>query len=218
MEYNCCVVAVDGTAASGKGTLCKKLASFFGFDYLDTGSLYRLTAYMMISRGVNYDNLSGILQVISETDYMQASKFPIHTEEVSNMASKIAALPDVRKALFQFQKDFPIGKNGVVVDGRDIGTVIFPNADVKLFITATTEIRAQRRYNQLQNTGKEVIFDDVLRDLRERDERDIRRAVAPTVAAPEAVLIDTTDLDVDSVLELAIALTKKAVEACRLAA
>ena len=135
----------------------------------------------------------------------------LDTEEIGRAASQLGAIPEVREALNKAQRDFAIGKNGIVMDGRDIGTIIFPNADIKLYVTATPEIRAERRFKQLQNLGKEVIYDDVLRDLRERDERDSNRKVAPLKPALDALHIDSTLLDQISVLELVITLTQGAV-------
>lgn len=208
---NCFIIAIDGVASSGKGTLAKKLANHFGFEHLDTGLLYRETALTIIQNNIDISNLSLLLEHIKSIPFHSEKVPELFTEEVGRIASQIATIPAVRQMLNEIQHNFPKNKKGVVIDGRDIGTIIFPNADLKFFVTASVEVRAQRRFNQLQNLGKSVIFDEVLRDLRERDDRDIHRKVAPTVAANDAIIIDTTRLDANSVLELVISLSQKAV-------
>ncbi len=207
----CFIIAVDGTAASGKGTLAEKLAAYYKFDFLDTGKIYRTAAFHIQQQNIDFQNLSAISECIKGLDFSKMTALELDTEEIGRAASQLGAIPEVREALNQAQRDFAIGKTGIVVDGRDIGTVIFPNADIKLYVSATPEIRAERRFKQLQNMGKEVIFDDVLRDLRERDERDSNRKVAPLKPALDALHIDTTLLDQASVLELVITLTQGAV-------
>lgn len=207
----CFIIAVDGTAASGKGTLAEKLAAHYKFDFLDTGKIYRTAGFHIMQQNIDFQNLSSVLDCIKSLDFSKMTALELDTEEIGRAASQLGAIPVVRQALNQAQRDFAIGKTGIVVDGRDIGTVIFPNADIKLYVSATPEIRAERRFKQLQNMGKEVIFDDVLRDLRERDERDSNRKVAPLKPALDALHIDTTLLDQASVLELVITLTQGAV-------
>ncbi len=208
---NCFIIALDGTAASGKGTLAEKLAKHYTFDYLDTGKIYRTAGFYMLKEGIDLSDILSVLRKIGEIDFSSMTANELDTEEIGRAASQLGAIPEVREALNKAQRDFAIGKKGVVIDGRDIGTVIFPNADIKLYVTASTEIRAERRFKQLQNMGKEVIFGDVLRDLRERDERDCNRKVAPLKPALDALHIDTTLLDPASVLELVITLTQGAV-------
>lgn len=218
VSKSCFIIAVDGHAASGKGTLAKLLASHYGFAHLDTGGLYRRAGLMLIENKADLQNLEEVLKQLAHLD--PARILPpsvLHSEEVGRAASQIGVIPEVRQMLNKLQYDFPLGKKGVVIDGRDIGTVIFPNAQMKLFVTASLESRAKRRYNQLISEGKEVIFDRVLEDLRERDERDVKRAVAPTVAASDAIVIDTSQLDANAVFNLVLTLTQKAV-ACHLAA
>ncbi len=207
----CFIIAVDGTAASGKGTLAEKLAAHYKFDYLDTGKIYRTAGFHVLQQNIDFQNLSAILECIKNLDFSKMTALELDTEEIGRAASQLGAIPEVREALNQAQRDFAIGKKGIVVDGRDIGTVIFPNADIKLYVSATPEIRAERRYKQLQNLGKDIIYDDVLRDLRERDERDSNRKVAPLKPALDALHIDTTLLNQTSVLELVITLTQSAV-------
>lgn len=202
------VIAIDGTAASGKGTLSRKLAAIMGFGFLDTGLLYRAVGHKVFRDKVKISDVKAVVKCIKEIDFSDLTDPNLLTVHSGSMASKISVIPEVRKALVNAQRDFPEGKIGAVVDGRDIGTVIFPNADIKLFITADVEIRAERRFKQLQSMGKSVIYDDVLEELRERDARDSNRKVAPLKPAKDSVVVDTTSLNADSVLELAIALTK----------
>lgn len=209
---SCVIVAVDGHAASGKGTLAKRLSQHFGFEHLDTGGLYRRAALKLIEDNVDLSDVEKLMDCISQMDHQIDVPLKIlQSEEVGGMASRIGAIPEVRHYLNRLQIDFPKGKNGVIIDGRDIGTIIFPDADLKLFITASIESRAKRRYNQLLSEGKEVIFNHVLEDLRIRDERDVKRAVAPTVAASDAIVIDTSELDADAVFNLVVSLIQRAV-------
>lgn len=205
------IIAIDGTAASGKGTLSKALAKQIGFEYLDTGLLYRIAAYNLIKNKIDIAAPHKIVNYLKTVHFAGYESINLHVDEIGNIASRIATFAEVRGFLNNLQLEFPLGKKGVVIDGRDIGTVVFPDADLKFFITAEVEIRAERRYKQLKNSGKDVIFADVLRDLRERDERDIHRKVAPTVAAMDAIIIDTTHLEAAAVLELTLALSQKAI-------
>lgn len=205
------IIAIDGTAASGKGTLSKALAKHIHFDYLDTGLLYRIAAYNLIKNNIDIADISKIVTHLKSVNFTGYEGINLHIDEIGNIASQIAPFAEVREVLNHIQKDFPKGRRGVVIDGRDIGTVVFPEADLKFFITANVEIRANRRYKQLKSSGKEVILADVLKDLRERDERDIHRKVAPTVAALDAITIDTTHLDAAAVLELVLSLSQKAI-------
>lgn len=213
MNKNCFIIAIDGTCASGKGTLSKKLAAHYGFDFLDTGKLYRKAALAVMENNINHEVESDIAECLKTLDFTIDNVHKLDSDDIGNLASKISVYPEVRKCLDSIQKNFPYGRRGVVIDGRDIGTVIFPDADIKLYVTAGIEKRAERRFKQLQNMGKAVIFDDILRDLRERDERDSTRKVAPLKAAADAIHIDTSLLDPDSVLDLVITLTHHAVDA-----
>ena len=204
------IISIDGVAASGKGTLSEKLAAHHKFDFLDTGKMYRKLGYHVLEQKIDFNDITSILQISTKIDFSDLSP-ALHTDEISYAASQISKHPDIRESLNSFQKHFPIGKKGCVIDGRDIGTVIFPNADIKFFITADVEIRAGRRFKQLQKLGKDVSFELVLRDLKERDYQDINRSVAPTVAADDAIVLDTSNLDADSTFELAKRLTEKAV-------
>jgi len=198
------IIAIDGTSASGKGTLTKALAKILNFDYLDTGALYRILAYHINENHIDINNTPAILKLIKIIDFKQGDSLPIYNEEIGQIASKIATNQQVREALNNIQRDFPVGKIGAILDGRDIGTVIFPKANCKLFITADVKVRAERRYKQLQLEGKNIIFDQILKDLQERGERDRNRTISPTVPAHDAIIIDTSNMDADTVLENAL--------------
>jgi cytidylate kinase len=207
----CIIITVDGVAASGKGTLSARLAEHFGFEHLDSGSLYRRSALAALEQGVDLNDTEKLTVMIGQIDFSKPMIGDLRAEVVSQAASKIAMQNEVRRALDKAQRTFPIGKKGIVTDGRDMGTVIFPDADLKFFITASLEERAKRRYLQLNNKKNDVIFEAVLNELRERDIRDSERAVSPTVPAKDAVIIDTTELDADAVFRLAISLSQKTV-------
>lgn len=192
-------VAIDGPAASGKGTIAKAVALHFGFAHLDTGLLYRATARRVL-QGQEPEAAARALQA-SDLDAGN-----LRTPEVAQVASRVAADPNVRSALIEFQRAFARRLGGAVLDGRDIGTVICPEAEVKLYVTATDAIRAQRRFEELQRTGHPVTYDQVLADLRGRDARDAARATAPMKPAQDAVLLDTSRMDIDLAVAKAIAI------------
>lgn len=192
-------VAIDGPAAAGKGTLAKAVAAHFGFAHLDTGLLYRATARRVLA-GEDAVAAAQDLQVEDLT------ADDLRTPDVAQAASRVAADPDVRKALVDFQRAFALRAGGAVLDGRDIGTVICPEADVKLFVTATDAIRAQRRLDELTGKGHDLSYDDVLADLQARDARDAARATAPMKAAEDAVVLDTSEMDVPTAVAKAVAL------------
>ena len=203
------VIAVDGPAASGKGTLARRLARHFGFAHLDSGRLYRAVALRCLKRGVAAGAepaAAAQAQGLTPKDWDDPA---LRGEAVSAMASRVAALPLVRRALVDYQRSFaahpPGGGKGAVIDGRDIGTVICPDARVKLFITASVEERAGRRHKELLGLGVEAIYPAVLRDLEDRDARDTTRTVAPLVRAKDAFLIDTTAMDADAAFAAALA-------------
>ncbi|KIE05281.1 Cytidylate kinase [Candidatus Jidaibacter acanthamoeba] len=198
------IIAIDGPSASGKGTLSKGLARKLGFDNLDTGSLYRILAYYALEAELASNDAEKIVALVPGIDFSQPKNLILTSDKVSKMASEIASQPKVREALNSMQKNFPLGKAGVVIDGRDIGTVIFPDADCKFFITADLGVRAERRYKQLQSGRKDIIFDQVLQSLKERDELDRNRAIAPTLPADDAIIIDNSDLNADEVLQVVL--------------
>ena len=204
------VIAIDGPTASGKGTVAHKVADRLGFHYLDSGALYRLTALSAIRRGTDLADEHALAKV---AEHMQPSftggeillasepvTQAIRAEEVGNMASKIAVLPAVRQALYGLQLGFRKAP-GLVADGRDMGTVIFPNARLKIFLTASVEARAQRRYKQLIDKGFSASMQDLLSDLQARDDRDTNRAIAPLVPAEGASILDTSNMTADEAID-----------------
>ncbi|MDA0781862.1 MAG: (d)CMP kinase [Rickettsiales bacterium] len=199
------IIAIDGPAASGKGTLAKKLAEHFGLNYLDTGSIYRALGYKILEAGGCPEDKKLAVEMAKNITSEELNNPHLYDEGIGRAASVVAVIPEVRDALFRFQRDFSKSPKGAVLDGRDIGTVICPDADLKFFITADIEVRAMRRFKQLQNNGVSVIYQSVLDDLRRRDERDSGRAVAPLAIAEDAVQVDTTDMEVSEVFEEIVA-------------
>ena len=187
-------VAIDGPAAAGKGTISKAVAAHFGFDYLDTGLLYRAVA----ARVLDGADAIKAARALSPKN-LEASN--LRSAEVAQMASQVAVIPEVRAVLVTFQREFARRPGGAVLDGRDIGTVICPAADLKFFITARPEIRARRRYDELREKGEETSLDVVLADVKARDDRDMNRADAPLKPATDAVLIDTSDLSIEAAVD-----------------
>lgn len=199
------VIAIDGPAGAGKGTLARRISHELNMKYLDTGTLYRAVAYKTLSQGIDPLNESQTAMIAETILSEDIAAFPLKDEIVSRTASIISAHPLVRQRLFEAQKGFAHTDEphhrGAVLDGRDIGTQIFPEAEVKFFITACAETRAKRRFNELQSLGKRCIYEDVLSDIKDRDTRDSNRAVAPLVPADDAIVIDTSNLDPDQVVE-----------------
>ena len=198
------IIAVDGPAAAGKGTIAKALAQHLSYHHLDTGSLYRRVGLELLkSDGDIHD--SKVATVIAQNLHSYAYlDYELRTEAVGAAASIVASIPEVRAALLEFQRSFAEQKPGAVLDGRDIGTVVCPNADVKLFVTASPEVRALRRRAELQTSGADVSFEAVLQDIRQRDERDQNRAVAPLACAADAVIIDTSEMTAEQAIAAAI--------------
>ncbi|NRA30953.1 MAG: (d)CMP kinase [Parvularculaceae bacterium] len=194
------VIAVDGPAAAGKGTLSRRLASLYGLKYLDTGRLYRGVAWMMLEKGLNPRDEDAACTIARAFDPEALDTAELRTGEVGKAASHVAVHPGVRQALFEFQRAFGATPPGAVLDGRDIGTVIFPDATVKLFVTASVEERARRRFEELRLQDPNLTLATVEGDLRRRDERDQSREEAPLKPAPEAELIDTSKLNPEEVL------------------
>ncbi|WP_323779772.1 (d)CMP kinase [Thalassovita sp.] len=190
-------IAIDGPAAAGKGTISKAVAAHYGFAHLDTGLLYRAVGARMLD-GV--EPIEAARELTPEA--LDAAN--LRTHEVAQAASKVAAIPEVREALVDFQRAFARRQGGAVLDGRDIGTVICPDAEAKLYVTASAEVRAERRYKELQGKGSELSFDDVLAEVKERDARDSERASAPMKAAEDAVMIDTSTLSIEDAVAAAI--------------
>ncbi len=200
------VIAIDGPSASGKGTVAARVASALGFHYLDSGSLYRLTALAARQAGLAWDDEAGVAAIAAGLPVVfqggeillagRAVGDAIRTEEISVGASKVAALPAVRAALLQRQRDFREAP-GLVAEGRDMGSVVFPDAQLKVFLTASAEARAERRYKQLIEKGLAANMPDLLQDLRDRDARDSARSVAPLQKCADAELLDTTSLGIE---------------------
>ncbi len=202
------IIAIDGPSASGKSSLARRIAGHFGLPHLNTGSLYRAVAKQLMDRGLPLDDAAAAVEAALNLEERALADPQLGHHSYADPASTIAALPEVRRALLAFQHDY-IAKarssGGAVIEGRDIGTVICPDADRKLYITADVEERAKRRYREMVACGRDVSEDDILADLKLRDERDSNRATAPLRQAADAYLLDTTKLDIETALQAAIA-------------
>ncbi|HYI47243.1 MAG TPA: d(CMP) kinase [Allosphingosinicella sp.] len=198
------IIAVDGPAASGKGTIARALAAHFGLPHMDTGLLYRATALNLLGLGGDPESEFAAARAtdLSQIDFGDPE---LKSETVGGIASRISTYPLVRDALLERQRRFAGQSGGAVLDGRDIGTVIAPEAQAKLFVTARPEVRARRRHAELKARGLDVHFDDVLADVHARDERDMGRTAAPLVMAPDAILIDTSEMSAAEAIAAAIA-------------
>lgn len=203
------IIAIDGPAASGKGTLGKLIAEHFGFAHLDTGLLYRAVARDVLARGAALDDEQVAVECARSLDPETLSDPTLRQADIGEAASIVARIQRVREALLDFQREFARRKPGAVLDGRDIGTVVCPDADVKIFVTALPEVRAQRRYLERKSQGDDVTYDEVLEMIRQRDERDANRASAPMRPAEDAVLLDTTNLDIEAAFDAAVGLIKR---------
>jgi len=208
------VITIDGPSGSGKGTIARRLAQELGYHFLDSGALYRLLAYAAEKHGIALDDTAGLVQLCGRLDI----QFPveadeddvlldgepvghaIRTEAAGAGASRVAALPEVRQALLQRQRSFHQAP-GLVADGRDMGTVVFPAANLKVFLTASAEVRARRRCKQLKEKGKDVKYDRTLKDIQARDHRDRNRSVAPLKPADDAIRVDNSNLDIEATLQ-----------------
>lgn len=199
------IIAIDGPAASGKGTLAKRLAAHLGLPVLDTGLIYRAVARDVERAGFRLDDPWAALIYAKCLDATTFTDPGLRGTEAGDRASVVARIPQVRAALLDYQRAFARQPGGAVLDGRDIGTVVCPDADVKIFVTASAEVRAQRRFLEHQGRGEAISYDDVLADIRARDERDMSRPVAPLVPAANAVLLDTSNLDADQAFAAALA-------------
>ena len=212
------VIAIDGPAASGKGTIAYNVARTLGFHYLDSGSLYRLVALRAVERALPPEDANALVGLTADLDVSfrdgramldgRDVADTLRTEEVSSVASRIAVHPALRHALMARQRAFRLPP-GLVAEGRDMGSVVFPDADLKVFLTASAEQRAERRHKQLITKGNSVTIDGLLRDIRERDVRDSTRAAAPLAPAPDAVILDTTDLSIAEVTDAVLALHRE---------
>lgn len=198
------IIAIDGPAASGKGTLARRLASYYDFEHLDSGLLYRAVAKAVLDAGGTPDDKAAAIAAARTFDPARYPDDVLKSDDVAKAASYVAAVPEVRAELVAFQRAFAKKKPGVVIDGRDIGTVIVPDADVKIYVTATAQVRAHRRILELQERGDTVDEKAVLDEIIKRDERDMTRAVAPLKQAPDAHLLDTTHLDIGAAVRAAV--------------
>lgn len=200
------IIAVDGPAASGKGTLARRLAERYGLAYLDTGSLYRAVALALLKSGKAPEDEAAAVQAAGQIDRAAIADEEIRRAGLGEAASIVAAFPAVRQQMLGLQRKIAATPPGAVLDGRDIGTVVCPDADVKLFVTAAPEVRARRRLEELARNGETASYDDVLLWLVERDRRDETRPVAPLKRAPDAHLLDTSDLDIEATFQAAVAI------------
>ncbi|HEX6866334.1 MAG TPA: (d)CMP kinase [Caulobacteraceae bacterium] len=205
------VVAIDGPAASGKGTIAERLGAAYGFPVLDSGLLYRAVGVRLLAEGGDPDDQAAAAAVAISLDPAELDRPEVRTRGAGEAASRVAVHHDVRAALREFQQSFAEQEPGAVIDGRDIGTVIAPDAQVKIYVTASAEVRAERRWKQLTAQGEDVAYDDVLADIRRRDDRDASRADSPMRPADDAVLLDTSEMTIEAAFDAA----RRIVEAAR---
>jgi len=215
------IIAIDGPAAAGKGTLAKKLAETLRYAYLDTGALYRAVGLSMVKKNMNPDDIekaARMAESMTVSDFAEIIKDPDLRKEIgAKAAAKVAKNTGVRQALLKFQRDFAENPaftdgtkaQGSILDGRDIGTVVCPHADLKFFVTASPEKRAERRFNEYKEKKSDITFEEVLKDVKERDEADRTRSASPLVPADDAVILDTSFLSIDEVYEKAMAIVTK---------
>jgi cytidylate kinase len=203
------VIAIDGPAASGKGTLARRLAAHFNLPHLDTGLLYRATACALLDEGLPLDDVPAAVAAARGLALSDFDEHRLRTRDMGEAASIVAAMPQVRAALIDLQRSFAARREGAVLDGRDIGTVICPDALVKIFVTASPETRAQRRALELAARGEKADYAGILADVKKRDERDSGRGAAPLKAADDAIVLDTTDLDINGAFGAALAVVEE---------
>ncbi len=196
------IIAIDGPAASGKGTVARKLAKIFNLPHLDSGQLYRHIAYRAIKSAINLNNKSALLELTNKIAFDISEIEDLRNDEISTVASIISQYSEIREQLIEYQRDF--ASNGAVVDGRDIGTIIFPNADYKFYITASLDQRTERRYLQLKKDNAEIDRNNIKNDINNRDLRDINRKIAPLKKAEDAIEIDTTEMKIDDVIDFIV--------------
>ncbi len=204
------IIAIDGPAASGKGTIARRLAAHFGLPHLDTGLLYRATARALLDQGSKLDDVENAVSAARGLALLDFEEDRLRGREMGEAASVVAAIPEVRAALIDMQRAFASRPQGAVLDGRDIGTVIAPKADVKIFVTASPEARAQRRALELRGRGEKVDYPAILDDIRKRDTRDSERADAPLRPADDAKILDTTDLNIEAAFGAALEIVDRA--------
>ena len=198
------IIAVDGPAAAGKGTLARALAAHYGYHFLDTGSLYRMVGLAVLTSGADPRDAVAATAAAERLNPQSFDADSLRDEKVGQAASIVAAIPSVRAALLHLQRSFAVRKPGTVLDGRDIGTVVCPNAEAKIFVTASPKERARRRTLELAQRGETITYEAVLADIHERDQRDRNRSFAPLVPAADAFVLDTSELDIDAAIAAAI--------------
>ncbi|MDR2760700.1 MAG: (d)CMP kinase [Rickettsiales bacterium] len=198
------IIAIDGTCASGKGLLSKNLSGKLGLPHLNTGALYRNIALFLYKNGFDCENRETVIANLGRISFDDLENLELFGENVGNIASKISAIPEVRDFLYKFQKDFSSNKSGAILDGRDIGTVICPEAGHKFFVNAAVEIRAERRYREMIKNGLKTSYDEVLEKIKQRDQSDYERKTAPLKKAKDAIEIDTTRMTPGEVLNFAL--------------
>lgn len=207
------IIAIDGPAASGKGTLARRLAEHFDLAYLDTGSLYRAVALTLVLEGGDPHDPEAALQAARALDAGLLNDARLRSGQVGEAASVVAANPEVRNEILDFQRRYAGAPGGAVLDGRDIGTIVCPDADVKIFVVANPEVRARRRFEELQARGEAVSYESVMADLKARDARDQDRAIAPLVQADDALLLDTSELDIETAFNAAVSMIESQMNA-----
>lgn len=196
-----CVIALDGPSGAGKGLIGSMLAQKFSLKYFQSSSIYRMLASACLEKNINCDDESNILKLLNKHDLFDNYRLDLQTEEIGNYASKISTISSVRAKITEKLQRLILYYGRILMEGRDIGTVVAPNANLKIFLTANIHARAKRRYKQLCLNGKECIFDDVLSSMIERDQRDQKRSVAPLIQSKDAIIIDSSDLTPDQVIE-----------------
>ena len=202
-------VAIDGNAASGKGTLAKNLATYFNYAYLDTGKLYRASALVIKENRIDYTDINKVIELIKSHNFfdLNLNDNALKSDDIGKLASLISGYKELRKILLTHQRKFAqtrhSNKLGVILDGRDIGTIVLPEANIKFFVTASIDVRTERRWKELISLGQSIIKRHVEKDIRDRDKRDSKRKYSPLIASQDAVLIDTTNLDANEVFLLA---------------
>ena len=198
------IIAIDGPAASGKGTLGNRLAQHYGLRHLDTGLLYRAVAKGVLDAGKQPSDKVAAIAVAKALDHEHLDRHVLQADAIGSAASIVSAVPEVRAVLLEYQRAFAAKPPGAVIDGRDIGTVIAPQADVKIFLVASAEERARRRTREIEKRGERADFDAILTDIKARDDRDTNRPISPLKPAPDAHLLDTTDMDISAVIRATI--------------
>ena len=202
------IIAIDGPAASGKGTLARKLAQHYSLPHLDTGLTFRAVAHALLTSDKPLDDETLAEKAASGLDLGALDRSVLSAHDIGEAASKVAVMPRVRTALLEAQRRFAGQPGGAVLDGRDIGTVVCPDADVKIFVTASAEVRAQRRTDEIVGKGGKADFEQILQDVKKRDERDSNRAVAPLIPAENAHLLDTSKLDIEGAFQHAVSIVE----------